>query len=54
MNERKILVILVLPIIIFCWGLGWFLNFVGEWFYNNSKQKYILCLKILKTEGFES
>ena len=54
MNNQKVLVIFLLPIIIMLWGIGWFLCWAGEWLYCKSKLQYDNSLVILKKEGIET
>lgn len=51
MRAEQIILIFLLPVLIFFWGLGWVLSYFGEWIEDKSKAKYNYCLIIIKGEN---
>ena len=48
MNFDKVLKILLLPLLILIWGIGWTLYFIGDFLQNRSEQNYHKFLKEIK------
>jgi len=50
LNADIVLKILLLPVIIFLWGIGWTLAYSGDFVYKKSKKTYHKFLNDIKGE----